>query len=94
MITMTLYTRRVGAVAAIVGAVLMVVLPDRGFGSLEFSVAPLIVMPVAYAVMGYLMAAVWIIVYNAAAKSFGGIELEFSPAGEVTKSSDSPDIRR
>ncbi len=36
-----------------------------------------VLMPFFYAVLGFVMGAIWAFVYNLASQSFGGLELEF-----------------
>ena len=44
--------------------------------SLNFTIPLFLLMPIMYAIMGFLMTALWCWIYNMVAKRIGGIEIE------------------
>jgi len=67
----------VGFLFLLFGIVGAAIAPGRQkFGMLGI-VLLAVLMPVFYAVLGFVMGAIWAFVYNLAANAFGGLELEF-----------------
>jgi hypothetical protein len=75
----------------IVGAAIMPSQPR--FGMIGIIVIA-VLMPVFYGVLGFVMGTVWAFVYNLAAQSIGGLELEFetvpSPGGMLLSCGATP----
>lgn len=46
------------------------------------AILPIIIMPILYPLIGFLMTALWCWLYNVIAKKIGGIEIEFEAVEE------------
>ena len=67
----------VGFILLVVGVVGAAVAPGhQKMGMIGFIVIA-VLTPVFYAVLGFVMGAIWAFVYNLGAESIGGLELEF-----------------
>jgi len=67
----------VGFIFLVIGLVGAAVAPSHPRIGMIGIVVLAVLMPVFYAVLGFVMGAIWAFVYNLAADSIGGLELEF-----------------
>ena len=67
----------VGFIFLLVGVVGAAIAPGRQKLGMIGIIVIAVLMPVFYAVLGFVMGAIWAFVYNLAADSIGGLELEF-----------------
>ena len=67
----------VGFIFLVIGVVGAAVVPGHPKMGMVGIIVIAVLMPVFYAVLGFVMGAIWAFVYNLAAESIGGLELEF-----------------
>lgn len=78
---------KVFAVLMAVGSLILIVpfaliFSATGLNRNGASVLPMLLLPIAYLVMGYIMTLVWCALYNALYKVVGGIEFESTDASD------------